>query len=86
MNKGPSFLKMDLFEDFVREDEKNLSLVAWIQEARSSDEGWYCYKKNIQRDPPEETFSWTFKRDGLESLLDYMPPKLYRLYVNWKAH
>jgi len=28
MNKGLSFLEMDLFEDFVREDEKNLSLVA----------------------------------------------------------
>ena len=62
MNKDPSFLEMDLFEDFVRENEKN-----------------------IQRNPPEETFSWTFKKDGLDPLLDYMPPKLYRRYMDWKA-
>lgn len=84
MNKGPSFLEMDLFEDFVRENEKNLSLISWVQEARSSD-GWYNYEKNIQRNPPEEIFSWTFKKDGLEPLLDYMPPKLYRQYMDWKA-
>lgn len=96
MNKGPSFLEMDLFEDFVRENEKNLSLMAWIQEARSSDEVWYCYNKNIKKGakdpsnkvPPVENFSWTFKnveKNTLKPLLDYMPPKLYRLYVDWKA-
>jgi len=96
MNKGPSFLEMDLFEDFVREDEKNLSLMAWIQEAHSIDEGWYCYDKNIKKGakepsnkvPPVETFSWTFKKvekNTLKPLLDYMPPNLYRLYVDWKA-
>lgn len=96
MNKGPSFLEMDLFEDFVREDEENLSLMAWIQEARSSDEVWYCYNKNIKKGakdpsnkiPPVENFSWTFKnveKNTLKPLLDYMPPKLYRLYVDWKA-
>jgi hypothetical protein len=97
MNKGPSFLEMDLFEDFVREDEKNLSLMAWIQEAHSIDEGWYCYDKNIKKgakDPSNkertlETFSWTFKqveKVTLKSLLDYMPPKLYQRYMDWKAH
>ena len=84
MNKCPSFLEMDFFEDFVRENEKNLSLISWVQEARSSD-GWYDYEKNIQRNPPEEIFSWTFRKDGLEPLLDYMPPKLYRGYMDWKA-
>jgi hypothetical protein len=97
MNRGPSFLEMDLFEDFVREDEKNLSLMAWIQEAHSIDEGWYCYDKNIKKgakDPSNkertlETFSWTFKqveKVTLKSLLDYMPPKLYQRYMDWKAH
>jgi len=96
MNRGPSFMEMDIFEDFVREDEKSLSLMAWIQEAHSSDQGRYCYDKNIKKGakdplnkvPPMETFSWTFKKvekNTLKPLLDYMPPKLYRRYMDWKT-
>ena len=80
----PSFLEMDLFEDFVREDQKSLSLISWIQEARSRHKRWYYEKSHPGDKRPVETFTWIFEKCVAEPMLDCIPLELYKRYVRWK--
>lgn len=82
--KKPSFLEMDLFEDFVREDQKSLSLISWIQEARSTHKRWHYEKSHPGDERPVETFTWTFEQCDTKPILDRIPPELYKRYVCWK--
>ena len=82
--KKPSFFEMDLFEDFVREDQKSLSLISWIQEARSRPKRWHYEKNPPENERPVETFTWTFEKCVTKPILDRIPPELYKRYVRWK--
>lgn len=82
--KKPSFLEMDLFEDFVCEDQKSLSLISWIQEARSRHKRLHYEKSHPGNKRPVETFTWTFEQCDTKPILDRKPPELYKRYVPWK--
>ncbi len=91
VQSNADYLEMDLFEDFIREQDRYLSLLDWLHASRNGCNGVHyephgrLWDEEAGEYEPFEIFSWHFACGGRPCRTkSNVPADLYGDYLGWK--